>query len=386
MEEKEIEKKKIEGKTFSDLKVLVSRKKTMIAAIVLIVVILFAFKVFAAEKTEESVQDNIVTVEVEEAKMMDSMAGLSYKADLEAAENAIVSSNVSGKITQVLFEDGDKVTQGQALAYLDDKDLQNQLKTAKIDLNKLQLELASEQSNYNTAKELYANGALSKNDYEDAELKYKTVLANVELKRVDIQDISNSLNDCVIKAPITGEIGGKSISLGQYVSPGTVFATVKNNTSIKAVIQLMQEDLEKVTVGQTVTLMLSEEDSKSYEGIVETIAASANSDTRVFDCLIKIDNTNGMLNSGVSAYIEIPDPENKQALAVPMSAISGSEGDYSVFMIKDNTAQKISVTIGEISDDMVEIKTGLQEGDQIIVSNLNSLQDGDKVTVSGEGK
>lgn len=386
IEKKEIEKKKIEGNKFSDLKVLVSRKKTMIAAIVLIVVILFAFKVFAAEKTEESVQDNIVTVEVEEAKMTDSMAGLSYKADLEAAEDAIVSSNVSGKITQVLFEDGDKVTQGQALAYLDDKDLQNQLKTAKIDLNKLQLELASEQSNYNTAKELYANGALSKNDYEDAELKYKTVLANVELKRVNIQDISNSLNDCVIKAPITGEVGGKSISLGQYVSPGTVFATVKNNTSIKAVIQLMQEDLEKVTVGQTVTLMLSQEGSKSYEGIVETIAASANSDTRVFDCLIIIDNANGMLNSGVSAYIEIPDPENKQALAVPMSAISGSEGDYSVFMIKDNTAQKISVTIGEISDDMVEIKTGLQEGDQIIVSNLNSLQDGDKVTVSGEGK
>ncbi|MBP6492182.1 MAG: efflux RND transporter periplasmic adaptor subunit [Clostridia bacterium] len=386
IEKKEIEKKKIEGKKFSDLKVLVSRKKTMIAAIVLIVVILFAFKVFAAEKTEESVQDNIVTVEVEEAKMTDSMAGLSYKADLEAAEDAIVSSNVSGKITQVLFEDGDKVTQGQALAYLDDKDLQNQLKTAKIDLNKLQLELASEQSNYNTAKELYANGALSKNDYEDAELKYKTVLANVELKRVNIQDISNSLNDCVIKAPITGEVGGKSISLGQYVSPGTVFATVKNNTSIKAVIQLMQEDLEKVTVGQTVTLMLSQEGSKSYEGIVETIAASANSDTRVFDCLIIIDNANGMLNSGVSAYIEIPDPENKQALAVPMSAISGSEGDYSVFMIKDNTAQKISVTIGEIADDMVEIKTGLQEGDQIIVSNLNSLQDGDKVTVSGEGK
>ena len=79
IEKKEIETKKIKGKKFSDLKVLVSRKKTMIAAIVLIVVILFAFKVFAAEKTEESVQDNIVTVEVEEAKMTDSMAGLSYK-------------------------------------------------------------------------------------------------------------------------------------------------------------------------------------------------------------------------------------------------------------------------------------------------------------------
>ena len=368
------------------VKKLLSNKKITMIAIVLIIVVLFAFKVLAADKTTEGMQDNTVTVEVEEAKMTDSLSGLTYKADLEAAEEAVLSSNISGQVTKVLFEDGDKVTQGQAVAYLDDKDLQNQLKTAKIDLNKLQLELASEQNNYNTAKELYENGACARTDYENAELTYKTVLANVELKKVALQDISNSLNDCVIKAPISGEIGEKNVSIGEYVTQGTAFAAIRNNTAIKAVIQLMQEDLDKIAVGQTVQLKLNEGDNKSYSGVVETIAASANSETRVFDCLIRIDNSDAMLNSGVSALIEIPDQNNTEALAVPMAAITGSEGDYSVYTIKDHAARKITVTIGAMSDDMVEITSGLQKGDKIIVSNLNSLQDGDKVKVSGEGK
>ena len=74
----------------------------------------------------------------------------------------------------------------------------------------------------------------------------KTAQANVELKKVDIQDILNSLDDCVIKAPIACEISAKNISVGQYVNPGTVVATINDNASIKAEIQLMQTDLEKV--------------------------------------------------------------------------------------------------------------------------------------------
>ena len=364
---------------------ILKNKKIMIIAVALIVVILFAVNVFAQQKEEKApVSANAVTVETVDAKIMDSTAGLSYKANLEPAEKATVSSNVSGQITQVLFDDGDKVSQGQALAYMDDKDLQNQLKTAKIDLSKLQLDLDAAKSDFDIAAELYANGACSKTSYEDAERAYKTVQANVALKQVGIQDISNSLSDCVIKAPITGEVGEKSISVGQYVNPGTVVASVKNNTSIQAVIQLMQEDLEKVTVGQEVTLKLSKSDEVSYKGIVKTIAASADSQTRVFDCLIEFDNTSGTLNSGVFGYVEIADKEKKQVLAIPMSAVLGSEGDYSAFTIKGNAAHKISVEIGAISGDMAEITSGIQEGDHIIITNLNSLQDGDKVTVSGK--
>lgn len=365
------------------LKKIFKRKKVMIIAIILIVVIFAGFSAFGAKKPAMNMPAaaSAVTVETATVELTDSIGGLTYKANLEPAEEATVSCDVSGQVTRVLFENGDKVTQGEALAYTDDTDLQSQLKTARIDLSKLQIELDSAKSNYDIASQLYKEGAYSKTSYNDAMRSYKTVLANVELQKVTIQDITNSLNDCVIKSPITGEIGDKNITVGQYLNPGTIIGAVNNSSTIKAEIQLQQEDLKKVTAGQEVTLKLNENDTVTYKGVIETIAASANSQTRVFDCLIKIDNTAGKLNSGIYGYIEIPSEDNKRVLAVPMEAVTGSEGAYSVFKFKDGTAHQANVVIGEITGKMVEIKSGLKEGDTIITTNLDSLLDGDKVTV-----
>ena len=365
------------------LKKLFKRKKVMIIAIILIVVIFAGFNVFGAKKPAMNMPAaaSAVTVETATVELTNSIGGLTYKANLEPAEEATVSCDVSGQVTRVSFENGDKVTEGQALAYIDDTDLQSQLRTARIDLNKLQLELDSAKSNYDIASQLYTEGAYSKTSYNDAMRSYKTVLANVELQKVTIQDISNSLNDCVIKSPITGEIDDKNITVGQYLNPGTIIGSVNNSSSIKAEIQLQQEDLEKVTAGQEVTLKLNENDTVTYKGVIDTIAASADSQTRVFDCLIRIDNTAGKLNSGIYGYIEIPSKDKKQVLAVPMEAVTGSEGAYSVFKYENGTAHKAAVVIGEITGKMVEIRSGLKEGDTIIITNLNSLQDGDKVTV-----
>jgi RND family efflux transporter, MFP subunit len=367
---------------------LLKRKKALIAAIVLIAVSLTGFNIFAEKKPKDNdfqVSDNNPTVQTETVKLSDSLGGLTYKANLEPAETAAISSRVSGQVTGVYFEIGDKVAQGQTLVQLDDKDLQNQLRTAQIDLSKLQVDLDGAKSDYDIASQLYAEGACSKTGYDDAARAYKTAQANVELKKVSIQDIYDSIGDCVIKAPITGEIGAKNINLGQFTNPGTVIGSVNNNSSIKAEIQLMQEDLEKVAVGQKVTLKLNKDSSTSYQGVVETIAASANSQTRVFDCLIRIDNSAGILNSGTFGYIEIPNKNKTKVLEIPMTAVMGSEGDYSVFVFRNGAACRVPVEVGQISNDMVEITSGLNEGDQVIITNLNSLQDGDKVTASGEG-
>ena len=365
------------------LKKLFKRKKVMIIAVILIIVIFAGFNVFGAKKPamDMPAAASAVTVETAKVRLTDSIGELTYKANLEPAEEATVSCDVSGQVTRVAFENGDRVTAGQALAYIDDTDLQSQLRTARIDLNKLQLELDSAKSNYDIASQLYTEGAYSRTSYNDAMRSYKTVLANVELQKVTIQDISNSLNDCVIKAPITGEIDDKNITVGQYLNPGTIIGSVNNSSSIKAEIQLQQEDLEKVTAGQEVILKLDENDTVTYKGVIETIAASANSQTRVFDCLIRIDNTAGKLNSGIYGYIEIPSKDKKQVLAVPMEAVTGSEGAYSVFKYENGAARKAAVVIGEITGKMVEIRSGLKEEDTIITTNLNSLQDGDKVTV-----
>jgi hypothetical protein len=100
----------MEGKKF-DLKMLYKQKKIMVIAIVLIIVMLAGVKIFGAQGKPENVQTsaNAITVETTKVGYTDSMGGLTYKANLEPAEEATVSSNVSGQVTQVLFENGDKV-------------------------------------------------------------------------------------------------------------------------------------------------------------------------------------------------------------------------------------------------------------------------------------
>ncbi|HWQ80352.1 MAG TPA: efflux RND transporter periplasmic adaptor subunit, partial [Anaerovoracaceae bacterium] len=370
-----------------DVKKILKRKSILIASIVLIGTLLLALNAFAGKEPDSQISDTVdtVTVEVHKAGYSDSQGKLTYKANLEPQEEAAVSSKVTGQVTGVVFENGDPVVQGQPLAYLDDEDLRNQLKSAQLDLNKLQLELDSAKRDYGNARELYEQGACSRLDYENAEQAYKTMQANVELRKVDITTIGSALEDCVIKAPISGEAGERSLNVGEYVNPGAVIAKVKNNTAIKATIQLMQDDLEKVAAGQEVTLKLDRNGGTSYKGTVKSVASSADSQTRGFDCLVEFDNTSGKLNSGTFGLIEIPDPVKRQVIAVPIEALTGSEGDYSVFVMKDNTARKIAVELGGINDETAEITSGLQEGDLIITTNLNFLQDGDKVTAAGEG-
>ncbi|HWQ80324.1 MAG TPA: biotin/lipoyl-binding protein [Anaerovoracaceae bacterium] len=152
------------------LKKLIERKKVLITAIVLIAVLFTGFNIFAEKKPTGTIaaSGNAVSVETETVKFTSTLGGLTYKANLEPAETAAVSSNVSGQVTQVGFEIGNTVTQGQPLVYLDDKDLRNQLKTAQIDLSKLELALDSAKSDYEIASQLYAEGACSKTSYEAA--------------------------------------------------------------------------------------------------------------------------------------------------------------------------------------------------------------------------
>ncbi|HWP96007.1 MAG TPA: efflux RND transporter periplasmic adaptor subunit [Syntrophomonadaceae bacterium] len=366
------------------IKHLSSHKKLIIVVIVMVLLVLL-FNTLKGKKTNLTQASNSTSVEVKQVQLTDWTSSLTYKANLEPMEQATVSSKVSGQVVQVLFENGDQVSQGQALISLDVESLQNQLQAAQINLQKLQIVLNTEQNNYDRTKALFDSGAKSKTDLENSESDLKTAQANVQAQQVSIDSINISLNNSIIRAPISGEIGTKNVNPGQYVSPGAVMADIKNNSSIKCAIQLKQSDLDKVQVGEKVVWKVSQEDASGYEGTIKTIAASADSTTRLFNCQIQLENPDNKLHSGVFGYIQISDGEKKQVLAVPLAALTGSEGSYSVFTVDNNVARKHSVNIGEIQNDMAEVTSGLQAGAKVIITNLNTLQEGDAVQDKGQG-
>jgi len=366
-------------------------KGQKIVSIVTVLVVLVAgavlFGKLSAKKVTPTTADagNRTAVQVQQVKISENAAVMSFKATLEPVDEGIVSSKTAGRVEQILFEDGQKVTQGEPLVQLDDQELGNQLKTAEANLQSLEINLESAQRSYDRMKQLFDSQAIAKSDFQNAETALKTAKANLNSANVNIESLRDALANAIIRAPISGTMDEKSVNLGQYVSPGTVMAKVKNISSVNAVIQVKQSDANYISVGQKAQVKFDENNPTVYEGVVKSIDVAANPSARVFDCKVQISNQEQSLHPGIFARVEIGSGQNKKIVAVPIIALTGSEGNYAVFVADNGVARRRSVIIGELYQDVAEVKSGLQEGENVIITNLNMLQDGDAVAVAGQG-
>lgn len=385
-----------------------SKKK--IISVVIIVVILIAgvtlFRrnglqsIFAAKdnQTKASVKSNKVAVEVIKPKEAVQGEGSSFKATLVADQEGIVSSKNSGKVISILFEDGKKVTQGQALVVLDDQDIRNQLKSAesqlevaKASLQKPEANLENTQRSYDRTKTLVEQGALAQVELDNADTSLKIIKAdiassqaNMQAAQTTIDTLNTTLADLTIRAPITGVMDGKNVSLGQYLSPGNVLGKVKDISLINAVIEVDQALIQTVKIGQKASLKLNEGDLDTYEGVVKSINTSADSSSRAFQVKIQLDNEKLSLRPGVSAKVILMDDAKVQKFAIPVALITGKEGNYSVYINDNGIVKKRAITVGALVNNQAEINSGLQGDEEIISTNLNMIQEGNQITVVSE--
>lgn len=388
-------------------------KKIVICAVLIIAVvgaIVVKNKMASnAKKVNTVATESKTAVEVKTAKSVEKNNGDTYKATLEAYQQGVVTSKISAKVISVAIENGKYVNAGDIIATLDNQDIQNsinsaqaqlqviqqQLNSTQVSLQKLQINLDDAQRTYNRQKTLFDGKAISqtdleaaekalnnaKADYNTGEASIETSKANLEAQNVSIAKYQSDLANTVIKAPISGVISDKALSVGQMVSPGGVLAKVNDISSVYATIQVPQEKISSIKTGQAATVKIEGND-KAYDGTIQNIEALADTTTRVFNCKIKIDNSDKSLYPGVYAKAELLSSEKTQIITVPINALVGTEGNYSIFINDNGKAKKEKVKIGETDDNNVEIDDGVKDGDQIICSNTGTLQDGDTIDVT----
>lgn len=381
------------------------------------------------EKTAKKpvVSQSSIAVKVQPVQTLSKATTLSYSASLDDSKEGIASSKMNGKVIQIYVEDGSTVAQGAPLVKLDDTDLQstlrtteaqlavtktqlksaqNQLAAAQAGLQKQQTSLETAQQTYDQTKSLYDVGAVSKTELDTAanalksantdlttanlnietlKIAVETAQQNINSVNVSIGNAKEALTNTIIRAPIAGVVDDKAVDIGQYVTAGTVLAKIKDITTLNAVIQVKQSDIGQLKKGMQAQIKLSNSDSKTYAGTLQSIPVSADETSRTFACKVSIPNSNRTLHPGDFVIATLISDQKKEGLYVPVKALSGSDGNYSVFIVSNGAAKKTSVTIGETSDDIVEIQSGVEKGQSVIVTNLNTLQDGDAVTVFKEG-
>ncbi|EGW37051.1 efflux RND transporter periplasmic adaptor subunit [Desulfosporosinus sp. OT] len=380
---------------------MLTKKKVIISMAILVVLItgvMLLRNQEGASTAEIKQVNNKVSVKVQKVNFMEKAAGIEFKASLDASEEGIVSSKVAGKVVQILFEEGKYIHQGEPLVKLDDKEARNNLRAAESQLSATQASLTSaevnldsEQSNFDRQKVLFDNNAIAKVELEKAEIALKAAKANLEAQKasvltsqVNVESLTDSLSYTTISAPISGIMDEKSVSLGQNVDSGTILAKVKNISPIYAVIEVKQTNLDDIKVGQKAKVTIGESDALAHDGTLKSINVSADPSSRVFKGKIQLDNPDQTLKPGSFAKAELVNDQKVETATVPIAALTGNEGSYYVYVNDKGIARKRSVTIGETNENVVVIKSGVQKGESVICTNVNTLQDGDTIAVVSE--
>jgi RND family efflux transporter MFP subunit len=205
-----------------------------------------------------------------------------------------------------------------------------------------------------------------------------TARAQLSNARAQVSLAQNSLSYTVVKAPFSGYINDRPVAVGEYVTTQSKIATILRTNPIKLLLQIPEADAGKVSPGMSVSTSFTAYPDRTFSGEVRAIVPALETTSRTMTAEITIDNPDNLLRPGMFATARIIQPEGKQGIFVPRSALmkDSTTNSASVYVIDGNVTRLRVVQSGEEEGDMVRILTGVSAGEIIVTSNLNQLFDG----------
>ncbi len=324
---------------------------------------------------------HIPRIQVVDATSVKKENVLALTGTIAANQGATVSSKVAGRISRLEVQNGDSVSSGQVLIQLEDTLYRNALAVDQAALSKARANLASVQLNRDRVKALLESGAASQKEADDLESAMTVAQADVSAAEAAVAIAQENLSATRITAPISGLAANRFAELGQMVAPGTPLLAVEDLSSVKLIVDVEQKDLAEIVPGLTAKISVEGFESTPFTGTVERINPSGKAAARVFTTEISIPNKENRLKSGMFAEAVIRLGEPTDVIAVPMDALAGNQGQYHVFLIEGDRVRRQAVEVGSTMGKMVEIRSGLTEGQGIAGTNVNKLKDQDRILI-----
>ncbi len=310
---------------------------------------------------------------------------LSLSGSLRAVDMATIKARVSADVRQVLAREGESVRAGQVVVMTDATEYEARVAQARgnLDAARAQLEIASKTRDNNRV--LVEKGFISRNAFDNAASQYSAAEANVAAARGALNIVQKSLNDTVIRTPISGLVAARYVQPGEKVSPDTKLLDIVNLQKMELEAAVPTSDIAQIVTGQTVSLRI-EGLPESFEGKVARINPGTQAGSRSVLVYVLVTNPKNVLRVGMFAEAQLVLRAKQGVLALPQSAVrKDSQGAY-VYTIADGQLNKTAVTVGmdgrSGEDYLTEIVSGLDFGAQVIRTDMGSLQTGTRVRVA----
>lgn len=351
---------------------------------------------------------------------------------IKSDNEAKITAQRIGRITRLMFEEGDIIKEGQVIAELEAEEAFYNMKLSEATLNKTRFVLEQMKAAYESLRvsvekdiekarailtevdsrrkrllELKEMGYVTDMDIDAVQKEYEVAKANLEstiasretlkakLSEIKAQEeaVREALNSfniaklnydySFIRSPISGVITSRPVKIGEGVNKGSHIATVVSTGSMYIEAFIDEADVAKVRIGQEVNITMDSYPGKVFKGEVYRISPvvlGGKQETRTFEVRVRLKDKDILIKPGMSADIEIIVESIPNVLALPSQAVVEKEGKRYVYIIRDSRARLTPVDLGRFNWTFYEVLSGVKEGDKVIINtDVEGLKEGVRV-------
>ena len=311
-----------------------------------------------------------ITVEASKVQSVRMAQGLTAVGSLRSDESVTIRPEVAGRISEIAFREGQRVEKGATLIRFDTSVQRAEL--AQADAN-----LGLAKSRLDRSRDLFNKGFTSTQARDEAESNFKVAQANFDLAQARLTKLD-------IKAPFSGIVGLRTVSIGDYVKDGQDIVNLEEIDPLKVDFKIPEIYLKQVATGQSLQITLDAFPRQTFQGKVFAINPLVDTNGRSIVIRALVRNTEARLRPGMFARVRLLFSDERDSVAVPEQSIIPVGDDHYLFKVVDGRAQRQKVDIGQRREGKVEILQGVTAGDLVVTAGQLKLRDGVAVKIADE--
>ena len=338
-----------------------------------------------------------LTVELAPVVHADVNRELSVVGNLIGDQTVSVVPKTAGRLMDIGVKLGDRVNRGQRIAKIEDEEILEQVRqaeaafeVAKATIRQREADLALAKTNVERSRNLFQRQLLPQQTLDDAEAKYQSAQAALDLARAQntqsqsrLDELRITQQNTIITSPVNGFVARRAVDPGAFVSPNSPVVDVVDITRVRLVANIIEKDLKQIGVGDSARVEVDAFPGENFMGRIARVSPVLDPATRTAPLEVEISNPQYRLKPGMYARVGIITESHPNALVVPTNAVVDVNGTRGVYLSVNNLAAFHPVKIGIEGNERTEILDGVAVGDRVVTTGAAGLRNGDPIILAG---
>ncbi|PTT76958.1 MULTISPECIES: efflux RND transporter periplasmic adaptor subunit [unclassified Chryseobacterium] len=361
------------------------KKNTIIIAVLIIIItaifVTLARNKYKINKKNEAIDRTKIPVSVttQKAVLGELLSSSNYPATIKAQNEANIFSQISGIISHLNLELGQVVSKGQVIGEIDTRTLVINLQIAEAAYKTAKLNKAKLLDDYKRAEDLFKHKAGTEANMINA--KFSSDKANIDCENAlhQVKFNKQQIANANIISPLSGIVNVKNSKEGEFISPSMTIGSITNISTVKATAFVNQSLVYSLSIGQTVNVNASAL-ATNFSGKIQYISPKADANHNYQIDVLVSNNGTVRLKPGTDVELQF-NTKSSNSILIPILALVADRKESFVFVIENGISKGRTVKIGGSNNEKVQVLSGLEENDEVVVNGQINLFDGCKVKV-----